>query len=88
MPGKPNLGRKLLVASVGIATVTYMVACGSSATSGNLLPPPGDGGGDSQDTAVPPDVTSGNLLPPQDTGTVDTGKVDTGADASDSKDGD
>jgi hypothetical protein len=69
---KPGTGRKLLIATVGLATVSYVVACGSSVetsetktdsgsdvTSGNLVPP---------DTGTPgPDVSSGNLVPP-DTG--------------------
>ena len=70
---KPSTGRKLLIATVGLATVSYVVACGSSVeteqktdsgigpdvSSGNLVPP---------DTGTPgPDVSSGNLVPP-DTG--------------------
>lgn len=62
-----NKGRKLLVATVGLATVSYVIACGSTTeTSGNLMPP--DTGG--------ADVTSGNLVPP-DTSIADTGIADT-----------
>jgi hypothetical protein len=74
-----RLGRKLLVATVGLATVSYVVACGGQVdeqktdsgtspdvTSGNLVPP---------DTGTPPpDVTSGNLVAP-DTGTADTAEA-------------
>lgn len=83
MPAPPKYGRKLLVATVGLATVSYVVACGGNVsteekgdagadvrddvTSGNLVAP---------DTGTPPpDVTSGNLVAP-DTG-VDTGPEDT-----------
>lgn len=82
-------GRKLLVAAVGVATVSYVVAC-SSTTSGNLMPPEdtgkADGGGETGDTGDAGfDVSSGNLVAP-DTGTDDT-SADTGAtDAKDAAD--
>ena len=67
-------GRKLLVASLGVAAISY-VACGTETTSGNLAPPPGDGGKDavvdvSNDAIidVAADMTSGNLAPPPDAG--------------------
>jgi hypothetical protein len=45
MPPRPHHGRKLLVASIGVATLNYVgVNCGSSASSGNLAPPPYDAG--------------------------------------------
>lgn len=85
MPAPPKYGRKLLVATVGLATVSYVVACGGNVsteeksdagadvrddvTSGNLVAP---------DTGTPPpDVTSGNLVAP-DTGSVDAEPEDTG----------
>jgi hypothetical protein len=77
-------GRKLLVATVGLATVSYVVACGSTVTeeptvdagadtrndvtSGNLVAP---------DTGTPPpDVTSGNLVPPDTAAMEDTATTD------------
>jgi len=66
-------GRKLLVASIGVAAVSY-VACGSSSTVANLIAPPEDGGGTggSNDAGMDkaPDVPTinwdvvANLLPP------------------------
>ncbi len=52
-------GRKLLVASIGVAAVTY-VACSDSGseTSGNLMAPPDAGSQDDQ-------FTSGNLVAPE-----------------------
>jgi hypothetical protein len=41
---RPPPGRKLLIASVGVATVSYVAlstSCGSSSTTGNV-PPPSD----------------------------------------------
>ncbi len=63
---KPRLiGRKLLVASVGVAAVSY-VACSTQETSGNLMvADPTDAAqledsGDDQDAFI----GSGNLVPP------------------------
>ncbi len=81
---KKKLGRKLLVATVGLATINYVAACGSSVSSEST-----DAGSDAKidsgissgnlvppDTGVPgPDISSGNLVPP-DTGEVDTGAVE------------
>ena len=66
-------GRKLLVASVGIATISY--AC-SSGTSGSGFPDANDA---STDDVF---VSSGNLGVPQDAGVpFDSGQaVDSGAD--------
>jgi hypothetical protein len=64
--------KKLLVASIGVATVTYVACSSTSGTSGNLVaPPPGDGAAD-----VQPDnfiIGSGNLVapPPPDGGDAD-----------------
>lgn len=72
-PPKQLTGRKLLVASVGLATVSYVGCVGQ--TSGNLVPPPDGWQGD--DPAVDaatrmapdaardlPPLPMGNLLPP------------------------
>jgi len=60
MPVHPKLGRKLLMASVGVAAVSY-VACSNTETSGNLVAPPGDAAAGDANDDFP---TSGNLLPP------------------------
>lgn len=78
---KPRLGRKLLVASVGVAAISY-VACssdGNDVGSGNLAPPPDTGM--VEDTAVPPmEIGSGNLAPPPDSATADTTATDSSSD--------
>jgi len=43
MDGRKRRGRKLLVASLGIAAVSY-VGCGDDDTAGNLVAPSGAGG--------------------------------------------
>jgi len=67
---KPRKGRALLVAAIGVATMSYggvQSGCSTSiTTSGNLVsPPPADAGtgdaGSDKDASMP---TSGNLLPP------------------------
>jgi hypothetical protein len=80
--------KKLLVASIGVATVSY-VACSNTETSGNLVAPPQDASADHRVTDAPTDTpfngneTSGNLAPPPpDTGT-DTGSGDASSDAPD-----
>src|SRR4029079_14079633 len=70
---KPTGARKLLIASVGVATINYVAACGGSSTgdptSGNLVAPQagsansGQGGGSA---GTPP--TSGNLVAPPPAG--------------------
>jgi hypothetical protein len=64
---KPSFrpGRKLLVASLGVAAVSY-VACGDS-TSGNLVATPYDASSDVAKDAIDEQV-SGNLAPPPDAG--------------------
>jgi hypothetical protein len=62
MAAPPRVGRKLLVASLGVAAVAY-AACSNNATSGNLVAPPTDGATDSPTDAVP-DWGVGNLVPP------------------------
>jgi hypothetical protein len=61
-PPRPQKGRKLLIASLGLATASYLGCDGiGGETSGNLLPPPiNDGGSETK----PPDTWVGNLLPP------------------------
>lgn len=75
--------RKLLVASIGIASVSYVVgtACLSDGvTSGNLPgPPPGDGS--AADTGIPP--TSGNLPAPPPPDASDASDAGDAGDASD-----
>jgi hypothetical protein len=84
----PSNSRKLLIASVGIASVSYVVACssGDAPSSGNLmlvdastLDAPTSGnlmGGQPQDAALDA-PTSGNLM------AVDAGDQDASTDASD-----
>jgi len=60
MAKKRVLGRKLLVASVGVAAISY-VACTTTQTSGNLMAPETDAAADAEPDAP---VTSGNLMPP------------------------
>ncbi len=80
-PRRP--GRKLLIASLGVAAVSY-VAC-QGETSGNLVAPPGtdastDGSAETNDAADKDQfVTSGNLVAP----VVDAGS-DADADAASS----
>jgi hypothetical protein len=73
----PVNSRKLLVAAVGVAAVSY-VACGGitegTQTSGNLMAY--DAGQDLESGGFP---TSGNLMAPADATVVDSG--DAGADA-------
>jgi hypothetical protein len=78
---KPRLGRKLLVATVGLASISY-VAC-SSSSSTTTPSTPSDGGGD-----VGPEAISGNLVAPDsfyDTAdTATDSATESGADVSDS----
>jgi hypothetical protein len=47
MPPRPRVGRKVLIASIGVATLNYAgISCGGAETSGNLAPPPADGAAD------------------------------------------
>jgi hypothetical protein len=63
-------GKKLLVASIGVAAVSY-VACGTT-TVANLAPPPQDGSADvpkDKNTIDVQDALIANLAPPpQDSG--------------------
>jgi hypothetical protein len=69
---KRVVGKKLLVASVGVAAISYM-ACTTSETSGNLVSPIDDASvapldaADAKDDAL---ISSGNLVapPPDDAG--------------------
>ena len=67
-----RVGRKLLVASIGVASVSY-VACGGGGTVANLVAPPMDGSIDAKKDGVVPDVMQdvmqgmdvvANLMPP------------------------
>ena len=80
-PSRKLRARKLLVASVGVAAISY-VAC-STETSGNLMAPYDSDAGADAGTAdgkadAPP--TSGNLMPPP--------PADAAADATDASDAD
>ncbi len=61
-PVKKPVGRKLLVAAIGVATVSYVVACGGKTDDAEQ--------GTKDDSGVKadagPDVSSGNLVPPPD----------------------
>ena len=59
-PFRKRVGKKLLVATVGLATLT-IAACDDTTTSGNLIAPPDLGA----------EMSSGNLLPPPDMGPED-----------------
>jgi hypothetical protein len=85
--------RKLLVASVGLATASYVgcngVTTGGFGGSGNLLPPP-DAGTDLKSEVPPPFPPSGNLMPPPipyDAGAKDVGDADAADGAGDATDG-
>ena len=72
MEPRRKVGRKLLVASIGVASVSY-VACGSGSSVANLVAPPMDGSADVKKDVMK-DVTFGidavaNLMaPPMDGG--------------------
>lgn len=60
-------GRKLLVASLGVAAVNYAYACGSGGTVANLVPPPQDGAADAPKDSpsdAPMEAIVANLAPP------------------------
>jgi hypothetical protein len=83
---QPSKARKLLVASVGVATINYVAACGREAvTSGNLVAPAPNSaeaptgaedagvlvaGGTGGLPTIPP--TSGNLVAPPPTAPAPT----------------
>lgn len=72
-------GRKLLVASIGVAAVSYVACSTTPETSGNLVAPPVDAaGGDAPSDAA---SSSGNLMPPPPVDASRDGTVP--ADASD-----
>jgi hypothetical protein len=53
MPPRPRVGRKVLIASIGIAALNYGdVACGD--TVGNLAPAPMDAGSENHAAAAEP----------------------------------
>ena len=73
---RPRVGRKILIASIGVATLNYAgISCGGGETSGNLVAPPADGAAD-QAVADSPhghdavdDFPVANLVaPPPDSG--------------------
>lgn len=65
---KPNVSRKLLVASVGVAAVNYMVACDKPPTSGNLPAPQIVDAAPPVPSDIPP--AAGNLPAPPPSATI------------------
>jgi hypothetical protein len=63
------IGKKLLVASIGVATISY-VACSTSTTTTDA----------GADAAADGPVTSGNLMPPPPIDAGDDGASDAGTD--------
>ena len=61
---RPRVARKVLIASMGVATMTYVISCGSSGTTGH-----GDGGPDAKADARD-EFPVGNLAP-RDAGPTD-----------------
>ncbi len=82
MPPRPRVPRKLLVASLGVAAVSY-VACGQE-TSGNLVAPPQD----ASLKDVQEEQLVANLLPPPMDAGLEVSTGDAGADAADDAQGD
>jgi hypothetical protein len=84
MPPRPPHGRKLLVASIGVATLNYVgVNCGSSGTAGNLAPPPHDA---SHEAAGDAQVDAGNEAAGDVTSEAATGDAGAGGAGSDAVD--
>ena len=68
-----RMGRKLLIASLGVAAVNYAYNCGGN-TVANLAPPPQDGAADApKDGAkdAPMEAIVANLAPPPADGGID-----------------
>jgi hypothetical protein len=67
--------KKLLVAAVGVASVSYL-ACGTSTTSGNLMAPQDDGSANAVDAqneaANDVLISSGNLVAPMPEASADS----------------
>jgi len=81
---RKRIGKKLLVATVGLATLT-IAACDDTTTSGNLIAPPDLG---PSDMSTPEDLGSdfglvGNLLPPPDMGEESDAGTDGGTEPAD-----
>jgi len=73
MPPRPRHARKILVASMGVATMTYVIACGSSTSESS------DGGNEGASTFD--DGPVANLVARPDTGIPHDGSGDTSSDA-------
>lgn len=59
--------KKILVAAIGVASVSYVIACEENTpSSGNLMAPDA-----SQDASIDVTSSSGNLMAPQDAGPRD-----------------
>jgi hypothetical protein len=70
---RKRVGRKLLVASLGVAAVSYVACGGGGSPVANLMPPPQDGAADTatdtasdgqRDTFSPLDIIA-NLVAPR-----------------------
>jgi hypothetical protein len=71
-----KIGRKLLVASLGVAAVNYAYGCSNTGTVANLAPPPQDGAADAPKDApqdAPMEAIVANLAPPPPDGGLDGG---------------
>lgn len=80
----PRHRRKLLVASIGVATLNYVgVNCGSSSGSGNLAPPPYDASAEAAGDAEVDAATDAAGDAPSDAATGDAGAEDATRDAID-----
>jgi hypothetical protein len=80
-------GRKLLVASLGVAAVSYVACGGSCGTVANLMAPPQDGSADGSPDAHRMDAVVANLMaPPDGFGAPDVTDAQTSRDGSDGQD--
>ena len=73
MPVRARTSRKILVASMGVATMTYIVACGGNTESTGDGGPAGDG---PLDHATIDEFPAGNLVARPDTGAPDDAASD------------
>jgi len=81
-------GKKLLVASMGVAAISY--ACGSTVSSNNVNPSTFDPDSGNADGTIDDDamISSGNLAAPVDSGVFqDSGDQGDGGSAADASDG-
>lgn len=64
-------GKKLLVASVGVAAISYACSTSSGVSSGNLMAPNHDSGSTTDGPSDDALISSGNLAAPVDSGMVE-----------------